>query len=89
VLGHVQLRQVVQAGGRVGVLAAQRLLADGERAREQRGGQVVAAERAVQAAKQLETSCKAGDLSHAPAQVEEVLRAVDEVIAALRAEIGD
>ncbi|OHC67146.1 MAG: hypothetical protein A2045_12770 [Rhodocyclales bacterium GWA2_65_20] len=47
-----------------------------------------AAERAVQAAKQLEMSCKAGDVSQAPLQVEDVLRAVGELMAALRAEVG-
>lgn len=47
-----------------------------------------AAESAMQAAKQLETSCRAGDLSQAPVQVEDVLRAAEELLAALKTEVG-
>lgn len=46
------------------------------------------ADRAVQAAKTLEMTGKSGDLSLAAAQFEEVVQAVEEVVAALRREIG-
>ena len=47
-----------------------------------------AAEPAALAARTLEMACKAGDLTQAPAQVEALIQAIDEVAAALVREIG-
>lgn len=46
-----------------------------------------AAERAVEAARRLEMSCKTGDLADAPAQANALLDHVGELLAALRAEL--
>ena len=46
------------------------------------------AERAVQMARDLEMTGKTGDLAQAPRQVDATIAAVDEVVAALKAELG-